>query len=146
MYCTCIREKKRGKREHQKAFPNDWRMRPTTTQRRPGLYPSSFSTPDDMMKEKLNAVRCLVVINKHKENKKQQHSTRGVKRKLSWLYNTDKRRWGGLQGLLFVFWFAQRERERNNTQTIFDSTMALCIKVWGCYHCTNNHHATAISK
>jgi hypothetical protein len=66
-----------------------------------------FSTPDDMMKEKLNAVRCLVVINKHKENKKQQHSTRGVKRKLSWLYNTDKRRWGGLQGLLFFFLLAQ---------------------------------------
>jgi len=77
-----------------------------------------FSTPDDMMKEKLNAVRCLVVINKHKENNKQQHSTRGVKRKLSWLYNTDKRRWGGLQGLLFFFLLAQREREKQQTDNI----------------------------
>lgn len=145
--CTCIREKKRKEKESiKRRFPTIGGWDRQQQRRRPGLYPSSFSTPDDMMKEKLNAVRCLVVINKHKENKKQQHSTRGVKRKLSWLYNTDKRRWGGLQGLLFVFWFAQRERERNNTQTIFDSTMALCIKVWGCYHCTNNHHATAISK
>lgn len=35
-------KRKEEKREHQKAFPNDWRMRPTTTQRGPGLYPSSF--------------------------------------------------------------------------------------------------------
>jgi hypothetical protein len=42
--CTCIREKKR-KREHQKAFPNDWRMRPTTTTTKAGALSFFFFYP-----------------------------------------------------------------------------------------------------
>jgi hypothetical protein len=132
VYCTCIREKKRGKREHQKAFPNDWRMRPTTTQRRPGLYPSSFSTPDDMMKEKLNAVRCLVVINKHKENKINNTVNDELKKKGNYPgYIIRTKEDGGASRVYYLCSGSRRERERETTHRQYSTVQWRSVSRYG---------------